>query len=408
MQLKKLLLFIFGYVVIMIEGPVERFINLSISKGITLRDLKSFSATKIQFKIPLHDFWAIRSIVRQTSSKIKILDKRGLPFYWSRIKKRKLLIIGSMIFVATMYILSSFVWFLDVHSHEELVLIEKDQIIEIADKSGLRAGIYKRSIDVEEVERKIISQIPEISWVGLEFQGTKVRIEVVERKLPREEYLDKDPKHLIATKDGIIQEILVLMGQPLIQVGDTVEKGQMLISGVIIPQIIDEQEETQEEIIPQELKKVRAKGIVRARVWYEGQGSANLEETIKHRTGATERAYYINLPDRKIVFKGSLDSKFKNFETETKIKKPPKLPYFEIPGEIVVVTYHEVDIEKKIYKKEEAISLIQKKVLENLNISKGAKIVDQEIELLLETDQKVVVKLVVETIEDIGKLVPVE
>ncbi len=408
MQFKKLLFFIVGYVVIMIEGPVERFINLCISKGISLRDLRSFSSRKIQFKIPLHDFWAIRSIIKQTGCKIKILEKRGLPFYWSKIKKRKLLILGSIMFVATMYILSSFVWFIDVYSHEELVLIEKKEIIEIANKSGLRSGISKSSINVDEVERMILSQIPEISWVGLEFEGTKVQIEVVERKLPSEEYMDKEPKHLIAAKDGVIHEILVMMGQPLIKVGDTVEMGQILISGIIVPQIEDEQEENQEEVIPQEPKRVKAKGIVRARVWYEGQGTANLEETIRHRTGATERVYYLELPNKRIVFKGTLDCKFENFETETKIKKPPRLPYLEIPGEIVVVTYYEVDENTKIYSKEEAISIIRKKLLENLNISEGAKIVDQEIKLLVETDQKVVVKLVIETIEDIGKLASVE
>lgn len=408
MQLKKLLLFILGYVVIMIEGPVEKFINLSINKGIILRDLKSFSSTNIQFKIPLHDFWSIRSIVRQTGSRMKILDKRGLPFYWSKTKKRKLLILGSVIFVITMYILASFVWFIDVYSHEELVLIEKGVIIEIANKSGLRTGILKRSVNVDEVERRIISQIPEISWVGLEFQGTKVQIEVVERKLPSTEYTDKDPKHIIASKDGIIQEILVLMGQPVVQVGDTVEMGQILISGVIIPQITNP-EVPGEEILPQqEIRRVEARGIVRARVWYEGQGTASLEETIKHRTGAIERAYYLNLPNKKIILKGSLDSKFIQYDTEIIIKKPPKLSYFEIPGEIVVVTYHEVNLETRVYKKEEAIAQIRKKLVENFNISEGAKIVDQEIKLLVETDEKVVVKLVIEAIEDIGKLTLVE
>ena len=41
MKLKKLLLFMLGYVVVMIEGPVERFINLSITRGINLKDLIS-------------------------------------------------------------------------------------------------------------------------------------------------------------------------------------------------------------------------------------------------------------------------------------------------------------------------------------------------------------------------------
>ena len=406
MQLKKLLLFMLGYVVVMIEGPVERFINLSITKGVNLKDLRSLSSTKIQFKVLLHDFWTMRSIVRQTGCKVKILDKRGFPFFWSKTKKRKLLIVGVIAFIASMYILSSFVWFIDVYSHEDLVYLEKGEIVEIAKKSGLRTGIYKKSINVEEVESKILSQIPEISWVGLKFQGTRIIIEVVERKLPGEEHMDKEPKHLIAAKDGIIYEVLVMMGQPLVQVGDTVEAGQILISGIIIPP--PPGEELQQELIPQELKRVRARGIVRARVWYEGQGSAELKETVKHRTGATQRAYYLNLPDKKIVFKGSMESKFKNYETEISISKPPRLPYIQIPGEIVRVTYHEVNMETRTYEKDEAISLIKKKIIENFNLPAEVKIMDQEIKLLVETDQRVVIKLIIETIEDIARLSPVE
>ena len=111
MQLKKLLLFLLGYVVVIIEGPVEKFINSSISMGVNLQNLKSLSATKIQFKVPLRDFWKIHSLIKQTDYKIKVLDKGGLPLLWNKAKKRKLLIIGLFAFVISMYILSSIVWF---------------------------------------------------------------------------------------------------------------------------------------------------------------------------------------------------------------------------------------------------------------------------------------------------------
>jgi len=386
MQLKKLLLFLQGYVVVMIEGPVERFINSSVSMGVNLHDLKSLSTTKIQFKVPLHDFWKIHSIIRQTDYKIKVLDKQGLPLFWNKAKKRKLSIIGVIAFVVSMYTLSSLVWFIDVYSHEDLVYIEKYEIVEIAKKSGLRTGIFKSNIDVRMVEREILSQTPELSWVGLKFQGTRVIVEVVERKLLDEEHMNVEPRHLIAAKDGIIHEVLVMMGQPFVQVGDSVTAGQILISGMINPQ------------------GVSARGIVRARVWYEGQGSAELEEIIKHRTGATQRAYYLNLPDRKIVLIGSIESRFENYETETNISIAPALPYIQIQGEIVRVIHHELNLETRIYEKEEVIPLIKEKLIESFNIPIETKIVDQKVQLLLETDQRIVIKLIIEAIEDIAKL----
>ena len=390
MHLKKLLLFLLGYIVVMVEGPIEKFINSSINKGVNLQNLKSLSTTKIQFEIPLRDFWKIHSIVKQTDYKVKIIDKRGFPFFWNKTKKRKLLIIGIIAFVISMYTLSNLIWFVDVYSHENLVYLEKHEIIEIAEKSGLRTGIFKNSIDLKKVEHEILSQTPEISWVGVKFQGTRAIIEVVERKLLDEEHMDKGPKHLVAAKGGVIQEILVMVGQPFVQIGDTVQTGQILISGMVSPQ------------------GVTARGIVRAKVWYKGQGSAELEETIKRRTGVIQRVYYLNLPDRKVILRGSLDSRFENYETETNITRPPRLPYIQISGEIVRVTYYEINLETRTYQREEVIPLIKDKLIESFNIPPEAKIVDQEIQLLLDTDQEIVIKLIIEVIEDIAKLSPID
>ena len=276
-----------------------------------------------------------------------------------------------------------------MYSHEELVYLEKHEIIEIAKKSGLSAGIFKSNIDVRGIEREILSQAPELSWVGLKFQGTRVIVEVVERKLLDEEHMDREPRHLVATKDGLIHEILVMTGQPFVQVGDNVTAGQILISGMINPQ------------------GVYARGIVRARVWYEGQGSAELEEIVRYRTGVTQRAYYLNLPDRKIVLRGLVESRFENYETETIITRAPSLPYIQIRGEIVRVTYHEISLETRVYEKEEVIPLIKERLIESFNIPAEARIIDQDVQLLLETDQKIVIKLIVEVIEDIAKYSPV-
>ncbi len=402
MYFRKILLFIVGYVVVLAEGTIEKFINMSINRGLKLHDLKSISPSKIRFIISLNDFWGIRHIAKKTNCKVKVLDKKGLPFFWSKTKKRKFLIVGSAFFIIIIYALSNFVWFIDVTSHEELTYIDENKIIEIAKKSGLKPGIFKKNINAQQIERNIIQQIPQLSWVGLQFQGTKAIIDVVERKLPDEEYTNREPRHIVAAKDGVILEILVMMGQPMVNVGDTVERGEILISGIIV-QETGEDETLEIETTPQQ---VRARGIVRAKVWYEQQATIDLHVTSKIRTGSKETVYYIELPDKKIVLKGSLDSTFANYETEHQVTNLPSI--FKLPGRIVKTTFFEVDIVEKIYGKEEAIALAFKKFKKNLKLPENVKISDQQSKVLVETNDKVVVKLVIETIEDITKYVPIK
>ena len=109
-----------------------------------------------------------------------------------------------------------------------------------------------------------------------------------------------------------------------------------------------------------------------------------------------------------VMIRGSLNSSFENYETETSITRPPKLPYIQISGEIVNITCHEINLETRTYEKEEVIPLIKERLIESFNIPADAKIVDQEIQLLVESDQSIVIKLIVEAIEDIVKLSPID
>ncbi|MEW6623567.1 MAG: sporulation protein YqfD [Bacillota bacterium] len=406
--MKRLFSYFNGYVVLLVEGPVERFINFSINRGVNLWDLESLTSSKIQFKIPLNDFWGMRHIAKMAGCRVTIVGKRGIPFYWAKTKKRKLLILGAGVFIISLYILSSFIWFVDVYSHEKLVHLEKKEIMDTARRAGLKPGILKNNIPVPDVEREITFALPEIAWVGLHFEGTKAIIEVVERKIPSEEYQDRDPRHLVAGKDGIIQEILVLAGQPIVKVGDTVEEGQILVSGLIIP-IEAENQQGLSQIPVRETKFVKARGIIRARVWYTEVCQYDLHEKTFVRTGNKSTAYYLKIPSKNMVLKGpTLGTSFENFQGEYKVVPLPKLPYVKLPMELIKATFYEVSVVERHYLKEEAIIMAKRRIMESLPIPENAKIVDEQIDVLMDNDQSIVVRLIIETIEDIAVPKPIE
>ena len=109
---------IIGYLVIKVDGlSLEKFINLCVSRGIRLWGIKRISYTSLVANIGIKDFKALPPIVRKVHSKIKIVNKKGLPFLLYRFRHRKMLLIGIVIFMATLYVLSSFIWQVDVVEH---------------------------------------------------------------------------------------------------------------------------------------------------------------------------------------------------------------------------------------------------------------------------------------------------
>ena len=72
---------IMGYVNIKVESYfIERFINICISKKIFLWNIKRKKSTILYANISIKDYKRLKEIVRKTKSKVKIENKKGLPF----------------------------------------------------------------------------------------------------------------------------------------------------------------------------------------------------------------------------------------------------------------------------------------------------------------------------------------
>ncbi|MDW7675909.1 MAG: sporulation protein YqfD, partial [Bacillota bacterium] len=267
-----------GYLIVAVEGVfLEKFLNMASSRGITLWDIQPMGQGKMKIKVRIQGFKQLRHVARKQDCKMRIKGKKGMPFLLLRLEQRKMFFLGAVGFTVILYMLSSFVWFIDITGNENT---KSQQILLVAEQAGLKLGVAKKELNPETVE-KAIGNMPQIAWVGVKIKGTKVVIEVAEKVMPDVAADETIPAHLIATKDGLIQELITLAGVPAIKPGDTVRKGQILISGYIYPtenQLNDPAGLEGEQTYVGEPQKTRAKGIVRARVWYEETVRVQLEE----------------------------------------------------------------------------------------------------------------------------------
>ena len=79
-----------GYVTVRVEGYfIEKFINKCIAQNIVVWNIKREKSTIIYANIGIKNFKQIRKIAKDTKCKIKILDKKGIPFFLNKYRKRK-------------------------------------------------------------------------------------------------------------------------------------------------------------------------------------------------------------------------------------------------------------------------------------------------------------------------------
>jgi similar to stage IV sporulation protein len=388
-----------GIVRVKISGAIpEKFINLCLARGIYLWGITK-QGDNLYSYIRLPDFFRIRPLVKISQSRVSVVGFSGWPFTLKRIKRRKMLIAGAVLFFIALNILTSYIWFVDVVGPQT---VSSKRVKAIAGQKGLKPGASKHNVDMKAVESEIILTLPEVAWAGVSVAGTRAIIEVVEKTLPKKE--DKSPANIIAAKDGVITEIITIAGQAAVKKGDTVKKGDVLIRGFTAEPIMATPGQTPIITLPSQF--IRANGIVKARVWYESYGEAGVVRETYQRTGRQVVAVTMKVKEHELVLKHASTQPFPRYETEVLHKKLQGWRNSGFAVESTINIFHEVAATTVEVTMEEARDDARGKALQAAQalVPETAQVLSRNIEILKTAEPGLVrVKVSVETIEDIGQ-----
>ncbi len=277
-----------GYVIIKVKGAgLEVFLNKAASEGIALWDTERLGAGMLVASVRAADFRRVRAVCRSQGWKVGLAAKVGLPFLLSAVLRRKALLAGAALSAAAVWVASSYVWFVHVDAYPGA---PREQILAVAASHGLRPGSLKNQVDPERVQTALLLEIDELSWAAVSVEGTRAVIRAAER-VGAPLFL---PGDLIARKDGIIEEIVAFEGIQVVHPGDTVKAGEVLISGFIPPDAPEHRRLLEQGKPPY----VRADGIVKARVWYEGRAAARTAVVDETPTGRQAVIWELSLGGR--------------------------------------------------------------------------------------------------------------
>lgn len=386
-----------GIISVLLPGNnPEKIINMALSRGIIITDLKQ-QPDGMHFKIRSSAFSALKSIAEENGYGLEIVDKRGLPFYKAILKRRMGFIVGGIIFILSLYLLSSFVMFIEVSGNEN---VNSTRIMQSAARHGLQPGAPKWTFSRSDIEKNMLVEIEELSYVCVEIKGISASIKVVEKVLPKEEITG--PCHMVACKDGVINEVLVLEGQSRVAAGDVVARGDVLISGIVTPET-NPYMPADTVYLPY---AVRARGIVKAQIWYEGYGECHLREVI-FQEGKTETAHRLKTPWGKVALSRNQQSGFEYYSSK-KYNRHFKTPWGRL-------TYEKELRQEKIrvvaeYSERQGIEIARQKAMQELQkkLKNNKPVGKPKMDILSSPSEPIIrIKLIVETSENIAVAQPV-
>ena len=255
--------FLLGYVNVTVEGFfLEKFTNLCVINNIPFWNIKRYGNAKMVGRTSITGFKNMRAQAKKCGCRINLGKRCGAPFFLHKYRKRKLFVLGFLIFVICIKVSGMFIWNINVFGNEN---IDKNEILKTLSELGVKKWVKSSTLDVRNIANLFIAKRDDVNWVGIDVDGIQLNVEVVEKpKVP--DRVDKDvPCDIIAGKPALIVSMDTYQGSPMVSVGDIVDGGTILVTGVM-----------EMKQFPEKTQSVHALANIKGKVWYERSRAAKL------------------------------------------------------------------------------------------------------------------------------------
>lgn len=354
----------------------ERILNALWNRDIYTGRVVKLNLTTIRFIIQYSDYRETIDVVKRLKGKFKVVDKSGGILLFILLKRRISLVIGGILFFIIIYIMSNFIWSIQIETKNNLSPFEIRQQL---NKIGIKPGLKKSDVNVYDIERKMENLNDQIMWIRTRIEGSTLKLVIEEKINPPAAEEAENSNEVVAKMDGEIERVYTYSGNAAVKPGDIVKKGDTLILG------IQGREGFEREVKP--------KGTVIANTFYEKDMEVQISGDKLTRSGNKTSEIYLNIFGKKIYLKKVIDG-YKYYD---KIE--------ENNGFFNKTIYFEKKAEKVNVDKDEAVAEASKKLEQSLSktLSNDTKIVDKKITIDEIDENNIMVRVLFTVQQDIAK-----
>lgn len=277
--------YIRGSVRLEATGPYpERFFNICSAQGVRFWGVERVDETTVRLTVARSQARRAVALGPKCLCEVRRIGEEGAVSFLAKFRSRYGLLAGLALSLLAVMVLSRFVLVIDITGNET---VPDGVILSELREAGVSLGSYGPAVDERAVANQTLLGLEELSFVSVNLRGVRAEVVVRERAPAPEVEPTGVASDLVAGKSGRILTVNALAGDPQVEVGDTVEAGEVLVSGTVeIPS-----KQNPGQILA--TYPVLSKGSVWAEVEEEFSASIPLSYTRKSYTGRTEREYEV-------------------------------------------------------------------------------------------------------------------
>lgn len=179
------------------------------------------------FQIQQSSYPALKQLCGAGGEKLYIKRKSGIWLIAKQISSRPVLVLGLVTLLMLAIWMPRRVLFVGVDGN---LSVPENQILEAAENCGISFGASRREVRSEKMKNALLAELPQLQWAGINTYGCTAQISVRERAVPETTSWKQEITGIAASRDGYILSCTVTRGTGLVQPGNSVKEGQMLIS----------------------------------------------------------------------------------------------------------------------------------------------------------------------------------
>lgn len=277
--------FVAGWLQVEFYGRnVARFLNLCTRHDVCLWNVKGSENTVIKACMYVRDLYALRPVLRKTHVRFRIERRRGFPFFIHRYRRRKVFIIVLLCSMVAIGFLSTRIWRIEFVGNSSL---SDETLLHYLNEKEITYGTRCAEIDNDALELSLRQDFNLIIWASVYEEGTKMVV-CIQEKIASDRSATKindEPADLVASKDAQIVSIITRKGIGSVKAGDTVHKGDILVSGK--QEILDDNGEVRQYYYE------TADADIIGKVVYDYEDWIAQEDVTTRRTGQKHVRYFV-------------------------------------------------------------------------------------------------------------------
>jgi len=264
----------------------ETLLNACAMNALEIWDMRCVDAYTVTFYIYEHDSDILKNLAEKSMCDMSLETVSGGSRLKNFVKKHMALFVGLALMLLLLTFSTFFIWDMEVYGNEKL---SDGEILRALSACGVDCGTFWPSVDKELLRSEILLNLPELAWMTVNVNSSRASVVVSERLEKPEIYVESDSADLVAKKTGIIKNISALNGKVMVEAGNSVEEGEVLISGLM-------------DSITAQPRLVRSQGQVMAETWYEYHRGSPVEQTGKKSSSRGRRRVALKLGKKRVNF----------------------------------------------------------------------------------------------------------